>query len=65
MIKGFEYISYEVRLSDLHLFSLEKRRFRGDLISIYKYLRCRRQKGEARLFSVVGGNRTRENGHKM
>ena len=55
MMMGLERLFYEERLSDLGLLSLEKRRLRGDLINVYKYLRCERQRDEARLFSVVCG----------
>ena len=65
MTKGLKQLSYEERLSKLGLFSLVKRRLRGNLINVYKYLRCRRQRDEARFFSVVCGNRTRGNGHKL
>ena len=58
MIKVLEHLSYEERLSDLSLFSLEKRRLKGDLINVYKLLKCGRQRDVANLFSVVCGDRT-------
>ena len=37
-IRGLEHLPYKDRLRDLRLFSMEKKKLQGDLITIFQYL---------------------------
>ncbi|KAK4825511.1 LOW QUALITY PROTEIN: hypothetical protein QYF61_000024 [Mycteria americana] len=65
MIRGMEHLSYEGRLRELRLFSLEKRRLRGHLIAAIQYLKAANEKDGDKLFSRACCDRTRGNVFKL
>ena len=65
MVPGMKYLSYEDRLRELGLFSLEKRRLQGDLRAAFQYLKGSYRKGEDRFFSGVCCDGTRGNSFKL
>ena len=65
MIRGLKHVRYKDRLRELGLFSLEKRRLKGDLIAAFRYLKGAYKQEGNQLFERVDNSRTRGNVLKL
>ena len=65
-VKGFKKMEYNERLKQLGLYTLEKRRLRGDLIEVYKILNDKEGTDKAKFFKpALDSHRLRGHSQKL
>ncbi|ORD92985.1 hypothetical protein ECANGB1_2036 [Enterospora canceri] len=65
MIEGIRNFSYERRLKLLKLHSLERRRVRGDLIEVFKWVKGFNKGDVGKVLTISSQDRTRNYGFKL
>ena len=65
MIHGLRNLPYEERLRHLNLHSLERRRVRGDLIEVFKWIKGYNKGDANKVIIIKQQGRTRSNGYKL
>ena len=65
MVEGMRNIPYKERLKRLNLHSLERRRVRGDLIEVFKWVKGINEGNIKQVIDFSKQNRTRSNGFKL
>ena len=65
MIPSLRSLAYEERLKKLKLFTLEKRRLRGDMIQVFKYLNKFNNVDHSNILQFHTNLRTRNNGRPL
>ena len=65
MIEGIRNFSYERKLKLLKLHSRERRRVRGDLIQVFKWVKGFNKEEVGKVLTISSQDRTRNNGFKL
>jgi len=65
MIRRLEHLSYDARLRELGMFSLQKRKLQADLVEAFHYMEGACKAAKEGLFARVWSDRTRGNGFKL
>jgi len=65
MARGLEHLSYKDGLRKLGLFSLEKKRLRGGLITAFQYLKGDYKQDGNQLFTWIDSDSMRTNGFNL
>ena len=65
MIPGLRNLSYKDRLKHLNLHSLERRRARGDMIEVFKWVKGINKGNIDQVLEISNQDRTRGNGYKL